>query len=84
MTSDASAPGEICDEWSEDEDGPYINVRWLFTASQVLFSDNVTDSVGYSREHEYRLALAQYKVQLHLSAHLMSSHVISCRLSHPI
>ena len=27
--------GEICEEWSEDEDAPTIRVRWLFTASQV-------------------------------------------------
>ena len=28
--------GEICDEWSDDEDGPIIRVRWLYTASQVV------------------------------------------------
>jgi len=35
MPPPSTAPGEICDEWSDDEDGPIIRVRWLFTASQV-------------------------------------------------
>ena len=27
--------GEICDEWSDDEDGPMIRVRWFPTAAQL-------------------------------------------------